>query len=389
MRAFRKPFSDVAVYDPSKAFNGYTLFATMHGQDAWLIDMTGQIVHHWLMENIPGPYGHLLPNGNLLWLGRGTNLIEEFRGSATELVEADWQGREVWRLDDNMLNHDFVRLENGNTLINRYVPVPENIARRIRGGLPNTTMDGVVYSCSFQEITREKEVVWEWKHYEHLDPEKDVICPLCPQSIWGYTNAMDVFPNGDILFTLRFLNTICILDRKTGQIKWRWGPEAALGHPHNCSVLENGNILLLDNGFHRRPTGNDDADLSEQEYSRVLEVNVEKREIVWEYVDRLNAFYTTFCGGTQRLPNGNTLICESMKGRFFEVTPEKEIVWEYRNPFLTMHPPAWTHGWFATNETFRCYRYAPGFDGFKGKDLNPDNFEWVVRRKTEKNGEDK
>ena len=71
MTAFRKNVSDVRVHDPSKAFNGYTLFATMYGQDAWLIDMEGNVVHHWLMEHMPGPYGHLLPNGNLLWQGRG------------------------------------------------------------------------------------------------------------------------------------------------------------------------------------------------------------------------------------------------------------------------------------------------------------------------------
>src|SRR5262245_65643091 len=38
-------------------------------------------------------------------------------------------------------------------------------------------------------------------------------------------------------------------------------------------------------------------------------------------------------GCAQRLPNGNTLITESSFGRFFEVTKEGEIVWEYVNPF--------------------------------------------------------
>ena len=200
---------------------------------------------------------------------------------------------------------------------------------------------------------------------------------------------MDVFPNGDILFTLRFLNTVCILDRKSGDIKWRWGPEHAIGHPHDCTILDNGNILLFDNGFHRRPAGRDDAGLSEQEYSRVLEVNIESGKIVWEYIDKLGVFYTTFCGGTQRLPNGNTLICESMKGRFFEVTPDKEIVWEYANPFLTLHPPAWNQGWVETNETFRCLRYGPDFEGFKGRELDPARFELVVQPRREKTDAEK
>ncbi len=36
-------------------------------------------------------------------------------------------------------------------------------------------------------------------------------------------------------------------------------------------------------------------------------------------------------GTAQRLPNGNTLICDGAKGHAIEVTPEKEIVWEWLN----------------------------------------------------------
>jgi len=34
----------------------------------------------------------------------------------------------------------------------------------------------------------------------------------------------------------------------------------------------------------------------------------------------------------QRLGNGNTLITEAWHGRIFEVTPDKETVWEYVVP---------------------------------------------------------
>ena len=38
------------------------------------------------------------------------------------------------------------------------------------------------------------------------------------------------------------------------------------------------------------------------------------------------------CGSSERLPNGNTLISESNRGRAIEVTPDKQIVWEFINP---------------------------------------------------------
>jgi hypothetical protein len=56
----------------------------------------------------------------------------------------------------------------------------------------------------------------------------------------------------------------------------------------------------------------------------------------------------------QRLPSGNTLICEGRWGRIFEVTPEKEIVWEYVSPYFQKDNPPYTDG----NYVFRAYRYS-------------------------------
>ncbi|HHX77017.1 MAG TPA: hypothetical protein GX697_01515, partial [Firmicutes bacterium] len=38
------------------------------------------------------------------------------------------------------------------------------------------------------------------------------------------------------------------------------------------------------------------------------------------------------CSSADRLPNGNTLITETIRGRVIEVTPDREIVWEFLNP---------------------------------------------------------
>ena len=54
----------------------------------------------------------------------------------------------------------------------------------------------------------------------------------------------------------------------------------------------------------------------------------------------------------QRLPNGNTLICEGDFGRLFEVTAGGELVWEYVNPYFGRLPKA------KNNRVFRAYRYS-------------------------------
>lgn len=43
-------------------------------------------------------------------------------------------------------------------------------------------------------------------------------------------------------------------------------------------------------------------------------------------------FFSEACGSVARMPNRNTLITESNGGRAFEVTPDKQIVWEFLNP---------------------------------------------------------
>lgn len=44
-------------------------------------------------------------------------------------------------------------------------------------------------------------------------------------------------------------------------------------------------------------------------------------------------FYSQLISAAQRLPNGNTMITEGCANRIFEVTHDKEVVWEYIAPF--------------------------------------------------------
>ena len=158
-----------------------------------------------------------------------------------------------------------------------------------------------------------------------------------------------------------------IVDRTTGAFKWKWGP-GQISHQHQPTYLENGRILLFDNGSHRRaPSTN---------YSRVIEVDPATNEIAWEYRgDPPISFYSYQISGAQRLPNGNTLICEGAPGRLFEVTPNHQIVWEYINPFFA--GSGVVVGGTVTgqaNSVFRAHRYGPDHPALQGKDLDPGRY---------------
>jgi len=359
-------------YSPSQAYEGYTLFAPMGGSGVWLIDMMGHIVHHWEVEYLPAAHGVLLPNGNLLYAGKRMDSTIQLGGAGGELLELDWDGNLIWEYKDPYMHHDFQRLPNGNTMVLGWVPTPEDITAKIKGGVSGTELEGAIWSDSFREINPEGQIIWEWRGYEHLDPEVDIICGLCPRSEWTHTNACSVTPDGNILTSFLTLNTIAIIDKKSGDITWRWGP-GELAHQHNPTMLDNGNILVFDNGSHRPASPLVPGGMVS--FSRVLEIDPQSRQIVWEYSDetRLN-FFSSFISGCQRLPNGNTFICEGTSGRFFEVTPDKELVWEFTNPFYSMDRVV-----HRSNMVFRAHRYGTDYPGLKGKNLDPDRVELILR----------
>lgn len=94
---------------------------------------------------------------------------------------------------------------------------------------------------------------------------------------------------------------------------------------------------------------------------------------VWTYIDQTPTdFYAPNVSGSQRQPNGNTLICSGPRGRFFEVTNEGELVWLYVNPVIATGPMFYEDPIPAgQNWTFRAYRYPPDYPGFEGRDLTP------------------
>lgn len=337
---------------PWKTCPGYTLFCPLGGKEVFLIDMNGQVAHTWTVPSRPASYGRLLPNGHLLYAAAtGKSPLATVEGCGGSLVELDWHGKLLWEYNDEFMHHSFARLADGKTLILRWVPVPEAIAKNVRGGNPSSTRNETLWGDAIAEIMPSGKTVWEWKAHEHLDFEKDVICPLDPRDEWTHANYISPSANGDILISLSRINTIAIVRRETGEVAWRWGAPHELAHQHCSEFLANGNVLVFDNGLH--PPGFDFG------YSRVMEVDPRSSRVEWVYqTSSFSLFYSPITGGCQRLSNGNTLICEGINGRLFEVTPQHEVVWEYTSPYFGDVP-----GVGRSNAIFTAFRYPDDYDG--------------------------
>ncbi|MHC5053125.1 MAG: arylsulfotransferase family protein [Planctomycetota bacterium] len=328
----------VTRYVPERCDPGYTLFSPAWGDVEYLVDMRGLLVHTWRVTH--SNVGEILPSGNLFTHNCGVWLEE--LDAASETVWR-WEGSDelaapnhhdfCWVSEDHVVS---LGARNGPPVKGLYVPGLE----------PEHSRNDV-----FMRINRAKEVIWELSLGDHAErlcelaglpmpvsyfrrDERGEVAPRGPAD-WAHANTVEVLPRtplgesdarfraGNILFSLRALDTIGIIDPEQSEIVWAWGP-GVLDGQHQPTMLPDGNILVFDNGTFRG-------------HSIVREVEPASGEIVWQYEDGEN-FFSPFRAGNQRLPNGNTFICECDAGRLFEVTPEKEIVWEYWSPFVNQGP---------------------------------------------------
>ena len=327
----RRARTGLIAYDATCAQQGYTLFCPMFGDGSvYLIDMLGRIVHSWYLPYRPGLYGYLLDNGHLLYSGKTMHGLRRFdawpRVKGGVVLEVDWHGRVCWQVEQPDHHHDARLLRNGNVIMVCSSPLPNELTCRVEGGQPGTETDGQMYGDYLLELTTAGQVVWEWRSWEHLEPTRHPITLQDRRAEWTHANSVAETPDGNLVVSFRNISTVVMIEKSTGNVIWRLG-SPPLAQQHDPRPLENGNILIFDNGTHRRD--------HPAPHSRVIEVDPRTDAIVWEYSDTcLFDFFSPYISNAQRLPNGNTLICEGCHGRIFEVTRQGDVVWEYVSPYF-------------------------------------------------------
>lgn len=393
-----------------KTLDGYTLF-TPHdsGNITYLIDLDGNIVHSWKSEN-DAMYAELLPNGNLLRSEKGAGSPVTFGGWHGTLREYDWDGNIVWeytlRNDEAVAHHGFDRLPNGNTamLIWEKKSWDDAFAKGRRKDHPNNYPEGFTYPNgnvlhgiwpdAIIEVNPQGEVVWEYHVWDNIGTGPDqfdinyTLPPTYPTKYmtgpdWTHWNAVRYDPvNDKYIVDSRDWGEIYVIDRKTKKMEWRYGNPAAYGQgkapagytdngdqvlfgPHDVRWLPNGNISIFNNGTYRPSTN----------YSSAMEIKPKgynEGEIVWEYRTKdPNSFSSDYQSAAQKLENGNWLITSTNNGHVFEVTPDKEVVWEFISPISGNTPYAVKRDKAPWNQIHRAFRYARNDERFKGKDLSP------------------
>ena len=396
------------IYDPDRAWNGYTIFRIPNEEGDVLIDMNGREVRRW--PQTAGYPARILPGG--YFMGSTGSLAPH--QSLIALVQWDWDGNEVWRFDRNeqvetregetvwaaRQHHDWQR--EGNP-VGYYVPDADPLVDRGKTLIlahKNVTVPAIsdrrLEDDYILEVSWEGEVLWEWLASDHFDEfgfseearkviyQAEAFNEDMQAFDWFHINSASYvgpnrwFDDGDqrfhpdnIIISGREVNIIAIIDR-TGNVVWKMGPDfrsskahMEIGqfigqhHPHIIpkGLPGAGNLMVFDNGGSAgygapNPIAPNGTETITRFYSRVVEFNPVTFEMVWEYSPPGRASYQFFSrnvSSAQRLPNGNTLITEGAEGRLFEVNAEKEIVWEYMMPYFEGDD-------YPVARTYRAYR---------------------------------
>jgi hypothetical protein len=318
--------------------------------------------------------------------GGGTRGCLEEYGADGEL---NWRLRLA--TDDYVQHHDFVKLPNGNFLTIIWERVSTEQAIMMGRDADGVADNGDFWFDGIIEIDPETAtIVWEWSSKYHLIQDRDpgkinfgVVADHpelldinrfnrrpdgSVESDWTHFNAIQYNEELDqIAVSSNYLSEIYIIDHSTtpfeshqhsggrygkgGDFLYRWGnptnyhhgteDDEQLFNQHDVQWIAEGmpgagNLLIFNNG--RAPvrpwsTVVEIAPVMEDDGSYTLSRrgDYENTEVVWEYdPDGDERFFSFFISGTQRLPNGNTLVNAGAGARVREVTREGDIVWEYR-----------------------------------------------------------
>jgi len=342
---------NAVVRHEAAAWPGLNLFVHTGVQGATLVDMDGNVVHEWrrrfdeVWKTAPQVKSyadedatywadkvywrrvHLFANGDLLVIFESPYRTPYGFG----LAKLDKDSNVLWKLSENV-HHDMAVGPGGDIYV-----LTQAINEIGYAGLPHVKPpfidDRLTILTADGEKKKEISILAAFLASDYAplldalggDLLGDITHANAVQYVDAETAARFPFSKvGQLLISVREINTIALLDPETERIVW--ADTGMWRRQHQPRFLDNGRILLFDNQGHRGPEG----------ATRVLEYDPLTRAITWSYAGTAaEPLISSVYGSEQRLANGNTLIVESNNGRAIEVTSDGRIVWDLRIPERT------------------------------------------------------
>jgi len=343
----------VVTHDLAKMAAGLTLLVEAGERTVKLITHDGEVRHVWTMpwedivaEGWPSTSGggvpltrrivyprgaHLYPNGDLL-------IVIQARGRTPyglALAKLDINSKLIWTYN-RWAHHDISVADDGRiyTLSNELETEGSSTIEALKTLDYEIMIETPLIDDNIVVLSPEGEELSNLSLIETLARSEFVpllaLAPRDEQGDYLHTNSIQIVTDtlaaqipfakpGNVLVSIRTLHALLLVDLEEEAVTW-----VATGqwrYQHDANFLSNGNILFFDNIGDVTHTGG---------ASRIVEYAPTSDQIVWEYLGtREHPMNSRELGELQKLSNGNVLVSESNSGRLFEVTPDKEIVWEY------------------------------------------------------------
>jgi len=231
------------------------------------------------------------PSGGGLWYSMNQDMMEVDTLECVNGFKADY--------------HDIQYTESGGYILQAY-------AKEIID-LPQTVMVDTANILVLQEFDSSHNLIFEWKNSDYMSIH-DYVDNLNLNSTyrnWMHGNSIEIDVDGNIVVSNRAMSEVIKFNRTSGEIIWILGGpmndftfinDSLYGpnRQHDVRRLENGNIMIFDNGDQR------DIPLTRISEYELDEVNM-IATLVWSY-SHPDGYVSLNQGCSQRLDNGNTLI---------------------------------------------------------------------------------
>jgi len=228
--------------------------------------------------------------------------------------------------------------DEGSTIWEYPVSQPQDVWQMPNGNILFSHIRGV------KEVTRDKDVVWE---YSTVSPNEIHSCqPLpngdCLVAVAGPCELLEIDRDGKIVKTVKL-----ITGQTDGHYQMRQVRKLANGNyivAHNMDNIvreydSSGKVIrtfeLGGNSYSGIRLENGNTIIAGGDGHYLAEVDVDDN-VVWRIDENdLAGNPLRFVAGIQRLPNGNTVVCNwgghghvGEQPQIFEVTPDKKVVWQ-------------------------------------------------------------
>jgi hypothetical protein len=303
-------FPEIEVLASNKPAEGYFFFgskgltAPNAVQYIAIIDNYGTPVFFRKMDKLTSSM-RVLPDGRIAYMHGAPRRLYFLN---EELIVTDSVEVQGYQPD----GHDWAQAENGHLLLLGKHKWDYDMSQIAEGG----QTDAEIIDLIVQEFDENYNLLYTWNSADHFEitdgNENSPYLDFTESQIdYVHANAISVDSDTSFLVSLRHMDEITKVDRRSGEIIWRLGgkknqfqfvnDDLRFSHQHGIRKLDNGNILLFDNG-NLHPTQVSGA----VEY-QLDEINKTATLIKRYYRDSM--VYSNHAGAVQGLHNGNILTC--------------------------------------------------------------------------------